>query len=257
MPYEARTQAQDLGAKYERERRLYYVPPGIPLRPFEQWFEADINDSEDISPERKIRPRKDSEDESGDDEIDDDLDDFIVDDEDFEDDDDLNEDDESIKSASKIATNKQHSSSSSRFKRRASSASDSSESDPESDRENEEEGSQTDASENENEDPAGDSSSGTESEPPDEMFQKNQELLEESKASTPQRSQQPKGYLYCSPCGQYYPHDSFSQKQAKVANDQSRYCLRHSTTSAFNQSAVLRVTKEIVDTDEEEDELDD
>ena len=46
----------------------------------------------------------------------------------------------------------------------------------------------------------------------------------------------PENYLHCSICDRFRHPDDFSSKQKKPENDLNRYCLRHSSTSCFNQS---------------------
>lgn len=46
----------------------------------------------------------------------------------------------------------------------------------------------------------------------------------------------PANRLYCASCGMYRVGDDFSSRQSQVVDDKVRYCLRHTSTSAFGSS---------------------
>mmetsp|Transcript_27664 Transcript_27664/g.39271 ORF Transcript_27664/g.39271 Transcript_27664/m.39271 type:complete len:505 (-) Transcript_27664:58-1572(-) len=51
--------------------------------------------------------------------------------------------------------------------------------------------------------------------------------------------------LYCSVCETMIPKDSFSNVQRKECDDNKRYCLSHTSTSAFNARAIIQTRRTV------------
>jgi Domain of unknown function (DUF5710) len=50
VPFNEKDQAKSLGARWNAEAKLWYVPQGVEAAPFEKWFSASANLAPNVAP---------------------------------------------------------------------------------------------------------------------------------------------------------------------------------------------------------------
>jgi Domain of unknown function (DUF5710) len=50
VPFNEKDQAKSLGARWNAEAKLWYVPQGVEAAPFEKWFNASANLAPNVAP---------------------------------------------------------------------------------------------------------------------------------------------------------------------------------------------------------------
>lgn len=60
VPYSEKDQAAKLGARWSKERRTWYVPPGMLLSPFECWLPSSRSAAEMLKAAKRPKARIDS-----------------------------------------------------------------------------------------------------------------------------------------------------------------------------------------------------
>ena len=57
VPFNEKDQAKSLGARWDAQAKLWYVPIGIDATPFEKWFSSSLNISSNMTPaQATIKP---------------------------------------------------------------------------------------------------------------------------------------------------------------------------------------------------------
>jgi Domain of unknown function (DUF5710) len=54
VPFNEKDQAKSLGARWNAEAKLWYVPQGVEAAPFEKWFNASANLAPNVTPTKAV-----------------------------------------------------------------------------------------------------------------------------------------------------------------------------------------------------------
>jgi Domain of unknown function (DUF5710) len=60
VPFNEKDQAKSLGARWNAEAKLWYVPVGVDAAPFEKWFSSAVSPSPNMAPTQAATPTEKS-----------------------------------------------------------------------------------------------------------------------------------------------------------------------------------------------------